>query len=913
MTAPGWQVHLSPEAAAVLRELSRSAAERIAHTLNELARNGPAGAAIDQDGAEWTGELDAGEYTLTVAGRDGDQRIVVVRITPLEAHGAHQAVDLLPLKLSTRRNLGSLLEGLDLDLRYTLRTLRRAPLFTAVVILTLGIGFGGTTALVDIVHTVYASALPFGDGDRLVRVRNANTSPQGDVRRYNVTPSDYDLLRRESRSFSEVVAQAARNISLLGDGPAERVSAIGVSPNWAQTLRISPILGRVFTPEEERVGSDAGVALISHALWQRRFGGDSGVVGAALRYDGGAVTIVGVMPPNINYPYDAAVWTPWTFQATNTTASSLNVFARLADGVSLESARADAERLHLARTSANLNRTATGFDVATLRTDFIRDDARTLQALSAAVLFLLVLACVNVTNLLIARFTTRRVELGVRAALGGRRDQQIRQMLLESVVLFTGGAAGGLLIGSWLRRALSVIVPDDFQTELGFVGNGLGTGIATATLGVGLACGLGLGILAAVRAARLDPMTLVRQGGRGSIGRGDRRMFDVLVAAQLSLSLVLLVGASLLIGRFRDLTTAHPGYEVADVATLRLTIEQERYATADARRQLVGALEERLAGVPGVASVGITTVNPLCCGDWGAPIEVEGRPLAPGEAPTLVAHSYVSPGYFGTMRIPVLRGSSFVSSDRPNGPLTVVIDEEFARMIWPGQDALGRRVRVARPNAEWRTVVGVVPTTEHEAEMRASWFLPYYQDPTGASTEQLHVMVRRATGMSAVSMEALRDVVHGIDPSLAVYGMTTMEALQHERTAQDRLGAIVSGVFAIFGLLLAAFSLYGLLSYSVELRRGEMGLRMALGANRRSIVTLIMRQAGTRLVAGTILGLVLALAVNQVLRGMVDGLPWVSWQTLLILSGGMVIVTAVAALAPALRATRVDPIQCLRG
>ena len=874
---------------------------------------GPEMVEMVDGGPEWTGHVAAGDYLITVAGRGSDQRIVVVRISLSDEHGAHRVVDVLPLKLSTRRTLGSFLQGLDLDLRYTLRSLRRTPLFAIVVIATLALGFGGATALLDIVYTVYRSALPFGDGDRLVRLRNANTSPDGETRRYNLTPSDFEILRSGNRSFSGVVAMAGRSIALVGDGPAERVSAIGVSPSWTQTLRLGPILGRSFTPEEEQAGADATVGLISYALWQRRFGGDSAVLGQSLRHDGGSITIVGVMPPNINYPYDAAVWTPWSFRVTDTSASSLNVVARLADGVTIEAARADAARIHTARQAANLHRSATSFDVATVRSDFIREDARTLQALSAAVFFLLVLACANVANLLVARFTTRRGELGLRAAHGGRRDLQVRQILLESLVLFAGGAVSGMLLGNWLRRLLTVTVPDTFRTELGFTSTGVGSSVAVLMLAAGLACGVAVGIIAALRAARTDPMMLVRQGGRASLGRGDRRMFDVLVASQLSFSLVLLVGASLLIGRFRELSSTHPGYELDGVSTMRLTIEQARYHSAEARNQLVRALEERVSTVPGVAAVGITTVNPLCCGDWAAPIEVEGRPVAPNEPATLVAHSYVSPGYFDAMTIPILRGTGFDGSDRPNMPMTVVIDEEFARMAWPGQEALGKRVRLARPDQPWRTVVGVVPVTDHEAEMRAAWFLPYYQDPVGPSTEQLHIMVRRSGAVSALSMESLRDVVAKIDPSLAVYGISTMEALQADRTSQDRLGAVVSGAFALFGIMLAGFSLYGLLSYSVELRRGEMGVRLALGASRGSIVSLVLRQAAMRLAAGVTLGLVLALGLNQVLRGAIEGLDWVPWQTLAMLTVLMTGVTAVAAMAPAVRATRVDPIRSLRG
>ena len=902
-----WTVHLAADAAAVMREASRSSAAAIGAALDRIQHAGPAGLDVSASGGKWSARVPAGEHVLTIAGREGDARIVVVQIDLVERHAAQHAVDVLPLQLSTRRRLGTLLQGLDLDLRYTLRALRRTPVFTAMVVATLAIGLGGTTALLDVVQTVYRAALPFGDGDRLVRVRNVNASPSGETRRYNLTPSDFDLLRAQNRSFIDVVAMAGRSLSLTGDGYAERVSAVGVSPNWAQTLRLLPAQGRTFTPDEERAGSSAGVALISHSLWQRRFAADPAVVGQTLRHDGGVLTVVGVMPPRINYPYDADVWTPWSFDI-GSIVSSLNVVARLRDDATLESAQADAARMQAARVAAGTSRSATGFDVATARSDLIRDEGRTVQALSAAVIFLLILACANVANLLVARFTTRRAEMGLRAALGGRRDQQMRQMLLESLLLFGAGAVAAILVGAWLRGALAVIVPDNLRTELGIEGGRTGA-IAAVALGIALVCGLGVGFVAALRAVGVDPMTLVRQGGRGTVGRGDRRLFDVLVAGQLSLSLVLLVGASLLIGRFRELSGAHPGYDVTGVSTMRITVEQERYRDTASRYRLVSALEDRLAAVPGIEAVGITTVNPICCGDWGAPIEIEGRPIQPNEPATLVAHSYVTPGYFRAMSIALQRGSGFARTDRPNGPLTVVVDEPFARMAWPGENPIGKRVRAARPNQPWRTVIGVVPVTEHDAEMRASWFLPYYQDPTGSSTEQLHVMFR---GNAGVTMEAMRDAVKSIDPALAVYGTNTMESLWRARTSQDRLGAIVAGVFATFGLLLAGFSLYGLLSYAVELRASEMGVRMALGASRGSIIALVVRQAAFRLAAGLGVGLLLAIGANQLLRSAVEGLDWVPWPTLLALAAVMTVVSALAAVMPALRATRVDPIRSLR-
>jgi putative ABC transport system permease protein len=903
-----WDVHLSPEAEQALREISRTAAARVATVLDDLSRLGPEAVEADWHDDEWTGQVVAGDYVVMVAGRRHERTIVVVRIESLEVLHAHRVVDAFPLRLTVRRNLIARLRGLDLDVRYTLRVLRRTPLFVFVVVATLAVGLGGATALLDVVHTVYRDALPFGDGNRLVRIRNVSLTQSGEVRRYNVTPSDFHLLREQNRVFTEVIAQGGRSLALMGDGPAERVSAIGVSANWAETLRIRPVVGRVFTPDEERVGRDASVALISHSLWQRRFGGDSAIVGRDLRYDGGVLTVVGVMPPHLNYPYDADVWTPWTFPVTDATTSSLNVVARLADGVSVASAQLDADRVHADRQAAQLHGAATGFDVATVRDDFIRDEALILQALTAAVLFLLVLACINVANLFVARFATRRRELGIRAALGGRRDQQLRQMLLESMGLFVMGGIGGVGLSVWLRKLLAIMVPDELRTQVGLAG-GMGAEIAAAGLGIGVLFGVVVGGAAAWRAVRTDVVSLVKQSGRSTIGRGDRALFDSLVVSQLALSLVLLVGAGLLIGHFRELSASHPGYDLTGVSTMRITIEQDRYQDPESRHQLVRSLEDRLGAAPGVERVGITTVNPLCCGNWGAPIEIEGHLVGPDDAPTLVAHSYVTPGYFEAMSIPILEGQAFERTDRPGGVLTVIVDEELARMAWPNEDPLGRRIRIARPNQPWRTVVGVVPVTDHEADMRASWFLPYYQDPTGASTSQLHIMV---TGSAVRDMEPLRQLIAQIDPALAVYGVTTMDVLQRERISQDRLGAVVSAIFATFGLMLAGFSLYGLLSYSVELRSAEIGMRIVLGATRHTILRLVMRQAVARLVAGIVLGVGVALVLNHVLRSLVAGLGWVSGFTLLTLASLLAVIAAAAAAVPALRAARLDPIRCLR-
>ncbi len=887
MTA-AWEVTVAAEAERALRDLHPREQIRIAGVLDELARRGPSG---DRDPAA-TWRVRIAGFDLLFAGRPDRSELVLVRIEG---------------KVPRR---GTAWVGLGMDLRSALRAARRSPVFTAVVVGTLALGVAGATAMLGTVYGVYRGALPFALADRLVRIRNLSLQPGQEPRRYNVSSRDAHVVREQARTFSGVAAQNGFSLSLVGQGDAERVVAVAVSPRWAEIMGLRPELGRVFTPEEDSLGSDAGVALISHALWQRRFGADPALGGLELRHSEGVLRVVGVMPPRFHYPYRADVWTPWTFDPLAWRVSSINLVARLQDGVGLRGAREDVDRVHaMVRADARGTTSATGMSLNLLRHDLIRDNARVLQALSATVLLLALLTCVSVTNLLVARFVTRRGEIGVRAALGASGTRLVRQLVLETGLMFLAGGAAGVGLAFALRRVMGVLVPGEFRNEVMVGDASLGAGVAASALGVCAALGLLVGIAAAIRASRTDLAALVKQGSRRASTRGDRRVFDVLVVAQLGLSLVLLVGAGALIEHFRRLTGADPGYDLAGVHTFRITLEEERYAGAEARVALVRALEQQIAAEPEVAAIGMTTVNPLCCGDWGAPIEVEGRPIPPGEAPPLVQHSYVSPHYFAAMRIALLRGDAFPASDQPGTALTVVVDQPMARWLWPGEDPIGKRIRVAREGETWRTVVGVTRETVREGELPAQWYLPYYQDPLGGSGNQLHLMVRaRGPGVG----EAVRRVVRRVDPGLALHGVTTMTALQDERVAPDKLGAVASGLFAGFGLLLAGFSLYGLLSYSIESRTQELGTRIALGAPRGRIVALVFREAVRRLAIGLAAGLALAMALNQVLRGLVAGVAWVPPLTF---AGLLAILTGVAAAASAIpirRAVRVDPARAMR-
>ncbi len=795
------------------------------------------------------------------------------------------------------------------DLRFSLRILRRSPGLTAAVVLTLAMGIGGAAAVFGTFYDVYRSALPFRDGERLVRLRNYVFGPGGEQRAYNFPQSTTVLVRDVNRSFTGVVAMNPGSVALTGEGSPERVSAVGVTAGWSELLGVKPIFGRPFTAEEEKEGGDAGVALIAHALWQRHFGGDPGVVGHTLSLEGGDVTVVGVMPPRFNYPYDAQVWTPLRLDPTNTRSHDLNVVGRLRDGVDVAGARADMDRIYAALQHDDpAAATDEGIQVTTVRQDFIRDGGRMVQALLVAVGFFLLLACVNVANLLAAHFVSRRREMGIRAALGASAGRRLRQTATETLVLFLAGGVLGLLITSWLGDVVAALVPEVFRTQLGIGMRGLTGPVIAFTGGVALVAGVVAGLGAAWRARRTDLRAVLHDTGRGVI-RGGTRLQDILVVAELALSVVLLVGAGVMLDHFLRLQDQDLGFRLDGVETLQASLEGPRYADAGVRVRLVRALEEKLEAVPGVESVGITTVNPLCCGDWAAPVEIEGHPNPPDRTAPHVRHRYVTPGYFRTLGIPLQEGRLFPGADRPGTPPEVIVDAALARRWWPGRDPVGKRIRVARDGAAWKTVVGVVGDTWDVSDYKEGWYLPFYQEPTGGSTGTLHIMVRLR---SDAALAAVRAAIAQVDHDLPLYGVASMAELRRRNLAQDRLGALMTAVFAAFGLLLAGVGLYGLMAYLVGLRAGEIGTRIALGASRARVLAMVLRRAALLVAVGCGIGVTLALALNRALDSIVVGLGMAGPALLAPLVAVLVACGGVAALVPALRAARMDPVRAFR-
>ncbi len=803
--------------------------------------------------------------------------------------------------------LRELAADLGSDIRVAVRGLARTPAFTLSVLLTLAIGLGGTTSILGVLNTVYRGALPFDDADALVRLRSF-VDADGGERVYNMSPRDFLALRESARAFTGVAAMGGGSLAILGDDGATRVSSISVSDGWADLVGVRPALGRGFTPDEEAAGPDARVALVSYAVWTRHLGGAPEAVGGTLRTADGPLRVVGVLPAGFGYPYDADVWLPGRFDPAAWQPHNLNVVARLAPGIDAEAARADVARVYGALQAEAPGTTPDdGVHVASIRADFIRDHADPLRALSAAVVFLLVLACVNVGNLLGLRMSARSSETTLRGILGASRLRIARLAATESLVLFVGGAVAGLGLAALLAGAAGALIPDVFRTQLDVPRMRFEPVVVFGALGFAVAAGLVTGGGAAWRASRGDLGGALRRGARGGAHGG--RLQGAMVVSEVALALTLLAGSAALFRHFEGMRRADLGFETEGIATLQVAVDTERWSTPDARGALYQALETEIGRLPEVASVGIISVNPLCCGDWAAPVRAEGQERPADAPPQLIHHTYVTPGFFETVGVSVVRGRAFGPQDRPGSPLVVIVDQALAQRLWPGEDPIGKRIGVDREGRPFREVVGVIPTLHREGAYTESWYLPLEQEPTGSSAEIVHLV---AAPRSGDPLGAMRRAVATIDPTLATFGDATLEQLRSDVLGEERTSAALATAFAAVGLLLACVGVYGLVAYRVSLQTREIGTRLALGASRPRVVAMVVLQGARLLAVGVALGLLASQWLGTVLNGFVVAIDPVPPSVLAALAGALAVALVASALVPALRVARVDPALTIR-
>jgi predicted permease len=798
------------------------------------------------------------------------------------------------------------------DLRYAIRGLRRAPGFAAGAALTIALGIGGSTAIFSVVNTVLLRPLPFGDGERLVRIQQTVARPDGTAGRVGVSQLNFVEVRERSRAIESTVAHRFRSLTITGGEEPQRVVGIQVSDGWLRTIGVAPQLGRGFTAEEERLGTDARVVVLGDALWRSRFGGAPGALGATVGLDGVPHTIVGIMPPGYAYPYAAELWVPLRVDPARGESRDMNVTARLRPDASLEQHQRELDAIAVALAREHpINRQMAGLVARPLRVELVGEFGDVLLALLGAVAFVLLIACVNVANLLLARGAARRRELGIRAALGASRLRQVRQLLTESLVLSCAGGILGATMAVWIASAFTPLIPSAMRDIVPAVQ--IDPVLLVFAVMISVLTGLGFGSYPAWRVSRTSLPEVMKAGAAGSI-RGTMRPLQLLVIAEVAVSVVLLVGGGLLVRDLERRLSADTGVDTERAVTLSIGFPETRYAATETRVQFIHALQERLDAEGEIAAAGMSTIIPFGSSNTLATVQGEGSVF---DSTASANHRLVTSGYFDAIGIPLVRGRLITSRDAANAMPVAVISQSMARRFWPDADPIGRRVRqTSAEGAPWITVVGVVGDVQERDGMAETWYLPYAQGarfmPVSFSTLRIVVVARGASGTMTSTVTALRRTIRALDPSLPIFDVATLRDLHVAEHGTARLGASISAAFAGLGLLLAAVGIYGVVSYATARRRREIGVRMALGARGEDVLRDVLLRGGSLVTAGLAIGVVCALAATRLVDALLAEVAPHDPLTYLVVVAVLGCVGLVAAYVPARRASRIDPMQALR-
>ncbi len=799
------------------------------------------------------------------------------------------------------------------DLRFGARMLIKQPGFTLIAVITLALGIGANTAIFSVVNAVLLRPLPYHDSDRLVML---STNEKEGV----LGNTGYTTLvdwRERSRSFERMVAIRSWGGTLTGQGEPEVMRGLRVSADYFKLLAVSPALGRDFRVEEDRPDTRF-VVVISHALWQRRFNSDPQAVGKQLILSDQPFTIVGVMPPGFtdflaaNFYEAAEVWAPVGYDITQPFAcrdcQHLKAIARLKPGVTLAQARTEMSGIMnvMAREHPKIYATP-AISVARLQEQFVGPLRPALYLLLVAVGLVLLIACANIANLLLARASGRAKEMAIRAALGAGQWRIVLQLLLESLLLSLAGAGAGLLLALWGTELLTSLSPAK-MLQLQPVGTD--ARVLGFTLLVSLLTGLLFGLAPAWQAARQDVQLALKESAKSSSGKRQRRLRESFVVAEIVFALVLLAGAGLLIRSLVRVLDTTPGFETRNLLTMLVPAGGAKYnETAQVSAFYTEAIK-RLEALPGVEAAGIVSNLPFG-GDMDmSGFHVEEKPRAnPAEAPSAERYG-ISPAYLRAMGIPLLRGRGFTEQDSANAPFVALINRTAAQRIWPNEDPLGRRIRLGGINDSLRSIVGIVGDVNHydlETPPDLQAYVPHAQ----WTDSYMQLVVRTAAEPGALT-GVVRQAIHALDPDVPVYKVSTMRQLLSASVAQRRFTLLLIAVFAAVALLLAAIGLYGVMAYSVTQRTPEIGIRLALGAQSADVLRLVVGQ-GLKLVAlGVALGLVAALALTQLMKTLLFGVSATDPLTFTVIALLLTFVALLACWIPARRATKVDPMIALR-
>ncbi|HEU4585355.1 MAG TPA: ABC transporter permease [Gemmatimonadaceae bacterium] len=798
------------------------------------------------------------------------------------------------------------------DARLALRSLRRTPGFTFIAILCLALGTGATAAIYTVVSAVLLRPLPYPQPEQLVRVYEAQISNAGFFG--SVSPANFIDWQRQNSVFDQLVAYQPRNVNLQSGATPERLSAVAATGDLFRMLRTGASIGRTFTPEEAE-GSDTHVAVLSDVAWRTRFGADRSIVGRTVTLDGERYTIVGVMPPDFSFPATSAVdvWLPRPFTPDELMQRGnhyLSVVGRLKAGTTLDAALTQmkqvAARLAIQYPDEDGTRTV---KLYSMRDSLFGKNLRTqLYVLLGASVLVLLIACVNVANLLLARAAMRRREVAVRAALGAGAGRLARQFLTESVLLSLLGAAAGVLVAYGGVRGLLALASRDIPRAHPI---GIDAGVFAFLAAVAVVTGIAFGLVPALHGARVDPRDNLADGSRGgSIGRAQQRYRAALVATEIALSLVLLVGAALLMKAFIVLENTPSGITTDHVITFHISVSGDEDAGGAGTAFYQPALD-RLSALPGVTAAGITSLLPLQDYWWNAPFSIEGRPPAERGKEPVAEIRAASAGYFSALRIPVLEGRNFTEQDAAGAPQVMLVNSALAKRYFPGEDPIGQRLQL--DSAMVFAIVGVVGDTRGAAldqPPMPEFYIPYRQ--LGSSLPSEMTFTIRTEVPPASVMPAIREAIRSVDPTQPLFRVETMDEVVSLSLSSHRLYMWLLGTFAVIALALATAGIYGVTSYLVTQRTREMGIRLALGARPASLKAMVVRQEAVVALVGTIVGLVGAFAVTRLLSSFLYGVSATDPVTYLSVAAALVIIAVLASYVPARRATRVDPTTALR-
>ena len=800
------------------------------------------------------------------------------------------------------------METLWQDLRHAVRASLAHPGYLATALMTLALGIGFSTATFTVTNAVLLRPLPFHEPDRLVRLIERNL-PQ--FPRFSVSPGHYLFWREHARAFDGIGAWAPQSVNLeTGSDDPQRVRADRVTANLFPLLGVPPVAGRGFEAADEN-GQRADVALLSYGVWQRLFGGDPAVIGRIVRMDGHPVTIIGVMPETLRFPSrETEMWVPFVFtpdERRTFGSHFMSAVARLKPGVTREAAVDDMQSV--SRRLVEFNQGSAGWDVLLFDLhEFVVDDVkRSLLVLLGAVGLVLLIACANVANLLLVRGAARHRELAIRSSIGATRGRLARQLLVEGAALATAGAVGGVLLAAWLLRILLAMMPDALPAHAQV---SLDRDVLAFAVLLAFVTPLVFGLLPAVQASRPDLRTLISAGGRQGTAVPARRTRAALVVAEIALAMTLLVGAGLLIRSFANLVSESPGFSPERALVAGVSLPAEKYPQGEPRERFLHDFLESVGSLPNVEAAGLSAPMALV-NEFNSGYEIEGIPTPPEGRPLTLFYA-ISPGFFDAMQIPVLKGRAIDAEDRRGGRRVIVISQALADRAFAGRDPIGARMRVGQGNDDWREIVGVagnIKQTSLDEAPRAQVYEPYLQHPYFST---FSLVVRTKSSDPAAVAPDLRGILRTMDPELPLARVRTLEQMVAGTIRGQRFSTTLIGLFGAAALLLAAVGVYGVIAYTVGLRRQEFAIRIAHGARPRDIARLVLRGAAGMASAGIAIGGLGAWLLGGTFQAMLFNVsPADAWTY-----AGVAAVLGSAALAatavPAMRAMRVDPIEALR-